>query len=81
MAAGLQGRPSDGQNPVAYWRLLLREALADRLLSPSDAPATNSHANLTVMPGLVDAHNYLALTYKPEPERNICGLVNGWRIR
>lgn len=27
--------------------------------------------NLTVMPGLVDAHNHLALTYKPEPESNI----------
>jgi imidazolonepropionase-like amidohydrolase len=27
--------------------------------------------NLTVMPGLVDAHNHLALTYKEEPESNI----------
>jgi imidazolonepropionase-like amidohydrolase len=27
--------------------------------------------NLTVMPGLVDAHNHLALTYKDEPESNI----------
>ena len=27
--------------------------------------------NLTVMPGLVDAHNHLALTYKPEPENNV----------
>jgi imidazolonepropionase-like amidohydrolase len=26
---------------------------------------------LTVLPGLVDAHNHLALTYKPEPESNI----------
>jgi len=26
---------------------------------------------LTVMPGFVDAHNHLALTYKPEPESNI----------
>jgi imidazolonepropionase-like amidohydrolase len=25
----------------------------------------------TVMPGLVDSHNHLALTYKPEPESNI----------
>jgi imidazolonepropionase-like amidohydrolase len=25
----------------------------------------------TVMPGLVDAHNHLALTYKPEPESNV----------
>ena len=28
-------------------------------------------ANLTVMPGLVDSHNHLALTYKPEPESNV----------
>ena len=27
-------------------------------------------SNLTVLPGLVDAHNHLALTYKIEPERN-----------
>ena len=26
---------------------------------------------LTVMPGLVDAHNHLALTYKPVPESNV----------
>src|SRR5262249_34436645 len=26
---------------------------------------------LTVMPGMVDAHNPLALTYKPEPESNV----------
>jgi imidazolonepropionase-like amidohydrolase len=28
-------------------------------------------STLTVVPGLVDAHNHLALTYKEEPERNI----------
>ena len=28
-------------------------------------------SGLTVLPGLVDAHNHLALTYKEEPERNI----------
>ena len=27
-------------------------------------------SNLTVLPGLVDTHNHLALTYKIEPERN-----------
>jgi imidazolonepropionase-like amidohydrolase len=27
--------------------------------------------NLTVLPGLVDAHNHLALTYKEEPESNV----------
>jgi imidazolonepropionase-like amidohydrolase len=28
-------------------------------------------SNLTVLPGLVDAHNHLALTYKEEPESNV----------
>jgi imidazolonepropionase-like amidohydrolase len=28
-------------------------------------------SNMTVLPGLVDAHNHLALTYKEVPERNI----------
>jgi len=28
-------------------------------------------SDMTVMPGLVDAHNHLALTYKPEPESNV----------
>ena len=28
-------------------------------------------SQLTVVPGLVDAHNHLALTYKEDPERNI----------
>src|SRR5260221_132676 len=29
-------------------------------------------SRMTVMPGLVDSPNHLALTYKPEPETNIC---------
>jgi len=28
-------------------------------------------SRLTVLPGLVEAHNHLALTYKPDPENNI----------
>ncbi|HEX7137447.1 MAG TPA: amidohydrolase family protein [Vicinamibacterales bacterium] len=28
-------------------------------------------SRMTVMPGLVDSHNHLALTYKPEPENNV----------
>jgi imidazolonepropionase-like amidohydrolase len=28
-------------------------------------------SSMTVMPGLVDAHNHLALTYKPVPENNV----------
>jgi imidazolonepropionase-like amidohydrolase len=28
-------------------------------------------SRMTVMPGLVDSHNHLAITYKPEPENNV----------
>src|SRR4029078_10152729 len=28
-------------------------------------------SRVTVMPGLVDSHNHLAITYKPEPENNV----------
>src|SRR5439155_10554149 len=28
-------------------------------------------SGMTVMPGLVDSHNHLALTHKPEPENNV----------
>jgi len=28
-------------------------------------------SQMTVLPGLVDSHNHLALTYKPEPESNV----------
>jgi len=28
-------------------------------------------SRMTVMPGLVDSHNHLALTYKPDPENNV----------
>src|SRR5258707_6326850 len=28
-------------------------------------------SQMTVLPGFVEAHNHLALTYKPEPENNI----------
>jgi imidazolonepropionase-like amidohydrolase len=37
---------------------------------PADAEVIDL-SQMTVLPGLVDAHNHLALTYKPEPESNI----------
>ena len=40
------------------------------LATPSGAQVIDL-STLTVMPGLVDAHNHLALTYKPEPENNV----------
>src|SRR6185369_15878934 len=40
------------------------------LATPAGAEVIDLSA-FTVMPGLVEAHNHLALTYKPVPESNI----------
>ncbi len=40
-------------------------------LAPPPGAQVVDLSKLTVMPGLVDAHNHLALTYKPEPENNV----------
>jgi imidazolonepropionase-like amidohydrolase len=45
-------------------------AVGAGLAIPAGADVIDLSA-MTVMPGLVDAHNHLALTYKEEPERNI----------
>src|SRR5580765_6379907 len=37
---------------------------------PADAQVIDL-STMTVLPGLVDAHNHLALTYKPVPENNV----------
>jgi imidazolonepropionase-like amidohydrolase len=44
-------------------------AVGPNLTIPTDATVIDL-SGLTVLPGLVDAHNHLALTYKEEPESN-----------
>src|SRR2546430_16879044 len=45
-------------------------AIGANVTIPADAEVIDL-SQLTVLPGLVDAHNHLALTYKVEPERNL----------
>jgi imidazolonepropionase-like amidohydrolase len=45
-------------------------AIGPNLPTPQGAEVIDL-SQLTVLPGLVDAHNHLALTYKEDPERNI----------
>src|SRR5262245_54123251 len=56
-------------------QIILIEGTRIRDVGPNVAiPAgaqTIDLSQMTVMPGLVDAHNHLALTYKPEPESNV----------
>ena len=56
-------------------QIIVVEGTRNRDVGPNAAIPAGAQvvdlSNLTVMPGLVDAHNHLALTYKPEPESNI----------
>jgi imidazolonepropionase-like amidohydrolase len=65
--------PDAGQ--VLANQIILIEGTRIRDVGPNVAIPAGAHvidlSRLTVMPGLVDAHNHLALTYKPIPENNI----------
>jgi len=56
-------------------QIILVEGTRIRAIGPSIAIPAGAEvidlSGLTVMPGLVDAHNHLALTYKPVPENNV----------
>lgn len=56
-------------------QVILVEGTRIRAIGPSIAIPAGAEvidlSGMTVMPGLVDAHNHLALTYKPVPENNV----------
>src|SRR5688572_19441971 len=56
-------------------QVILIEGTRIREVGPNVAIPANvaviDLSKMTVMPGLVDAHNHLALTYKPIPENNV----------
>src|SRR5919204_3432144 len=56
-------------------QIILVEGTRIRDVGPNVQVPANAQvidlSRMTVLPGLVEAHNHLALTYKPEPESNI----------
>jgi imidazolonepropionase-like amidohydrolase len=56
-------------------QIILIEGTRIREIGPNVAIPANAVvidlSSMTVLPGLVDAHNHLALTYKPIPENNV----------
>lgn len=65
--------PDAGQ--ILTNQIILIEGTRIREVGPNVAIPAGAQvidlSNMTVMPGLVEAHNHLALTYKPVPENNV----------
>lgn len=71
--AGRLLEPESGQ--VLTNQIILIEGNKFREIGPNVAIPPGAQvvdlSRMTVLPGLVDSHNHLALTYKPEPESNV----------
>jgi imidazolonepropionase-like amidohydrolase len=70
------GRLLDPENArILANQVIVIEGTRIRDVGPNVAIPPNARvidlSNMTVMPGLVEAHNHLALTYKPVPENNV----------
>lgn len=64
-----------GANQIILVEAEKIRAVGENLLVPAGATVIDL-SGLTVLPGLVEAHNHLALTYKKEPENDVYYLTN-----